>query len=132
MLNSNNVITFPKQSPRVGAAPSLDSIQQSVDMMKHYHIQEAIAAIAPIIFTQLDIAGFPLPDDEDEDCEGHIKDSAFIIESLRAMMTRHYGLYHPFQLIADNVFEQYNDDDNDLSLRIVDELNLNLKNPETE
>lgn len=131
MLNSNNVITFPKQSPRVGAAPSLDSIQQSVDMMKHYHIQETIATIAPIIFTQLDIAGFPLPDDDDDDnFEGDIiKDSAFIIEALRAMMNRHYGLYHPFQLIADNVFESHDDG---MSLRIVDALDLNLKNPETE
>jgi hypothetical protein len=96
-------------------------------MMKHYHIQEAIATIAPIIFTQLDIAGFPIADDED----GDIKSSAFIIESLRGMMTKYYGLYHPFQIIAEAVFEPYDEDD-ELALRIVDKLNLNLKNPETE
>ena len=127
MINSNNVITFPKQSLRVEAVPSMDSIQQNMDMMKHYHIQEAIATIAPIIFTQLDIAGFPIADEDD----GDIKDSAFIIESLRAMMTKHYGVYHPFQRISAAVFEQYDDDD-ELALRIVDELNINLKNPETE
>jgi hypothetical protein len=125
VFNSNNVIVFPKNNPKVSDPkdPSFEDVQNNINMAKHYHIQETIANIAPLIFNQLEVSGFNFPDDEDED---DIKEGAFIVESLRSMMCRYYGMYHPFQRIADNIFVP--DEEDDTTLRIVDELVINLKN----
>jgi hypothetical protein len=125
MDNSNNVISFPK--PYVGPKTNIDAeeITRNVEMMKHYHIQETISNIAPMIFNQLDIAGFDLADEEALD----IKDGAFIIEALRSMMCKHYGMYHPFQQISENVF--FPDKEEVGALKIVDSINIKLKKSET-
>ena len=59
----------------------------------------------------------------------HIKDGAFVIESLRSMMCKHYGIYHPFQKISENVFSP--DEDDSGGLKIVDSLNITMKNDES-
>jgi hypothetical protein len=123
--SSNNVINFPK--PYNGPKNEINETEiiQNVEMMKHYHIQETISNIAPMIFNQLDIAGFDFTDEESVD----IKDGAFIIEALRSMMCKHYGLYHPFQQISENVF--FPDKEEIGALKIVDSINLELKKSET-
>lgn len=124
---SNNVVMFPKSKIENPANISkLEDIQQNMEMMKHYHIQETILNITPMIFNQLDIAGFGLSDDENED----IKDGALIVEALRSMMCKYYGIYHPFQIIADTVF--LDEDQEKGSFKIAENLNIELKNPETE
>jgi len=77
-----------------------------------------------MIFNQLDIAGFGFPDEQDSSPE-ILKDGAFIIESLRAVMCKHYGIYHPFQKLSEEVF--YPDDEDPEALKIVDSLNIVLK-----
>jgi hypothetical protein len=125
-MNSNNVITFPKQNiNKSKPTVSIEEIEHNLEMMRHYHIQETIANLAPIVFNQLEIAGFPISDEENTD----IKDGAFIVESLRSLMCKYYGIYHPFQQISDGVFSP---DENEIgALRIVDKLNLELKKSET-
>ena len=122
--SSNNIINFPK--PYIGPKNEVNTaeINHNVEMMKHYHIQETISNIAPMIFNQLDIAGFDFTDEESVD----IKDGAFIIESLRSMMCKHYGIYHPFQQISENVF--FPDKEEIGALKIVDSINLELKKSE--
>ena len=122
-MHSNNVVAFPKAygGPKTEKI-TVEEVTRNVEMMQHYHIQETIANIAPMIFNQLDIAGFSLPDDE-EDLD--IKDGALIIESLRSLMCKHYDLYHPFQLISENVF--YPDEEETGALKIVKTLNIELK-----
>jgi hypothetical protein len=122
---SNNVITFPRQNINKEKSISLKEIEHNMDMMKHYHIQETIANLAPIVFNQLEIAGFDIAEDEDAD----IKDGAFIVEALRSLMCKHYGIYHPFQQISEKVFSP--DEQEIGALRIVDKLNLELKKSET-
>ena len=120
---SNNVIQFPKQNARPsGDVIDIEDITRNVEMMKLYHIQETIANLAPMIFNQLEISGFQISDEETTD----IKDGAFIIESLRSLMSKYYDIYHPFQQIAENVFTP--DDEEIGALRIADSLNLELKN----
>jgi hypothetical protein len=115
---------FPKTNSNVKIPEaSFEEINRNVEMMKHYHIQEAIANLAPIIFNQLEIAGFDISDDEDQD---NIKNGAFIVEALRSIMCKHYEIYHPFQKIAKNVFEP--DAEEIGALRITNSLNLELKN----
>jgi hypothetical protein len=123
----DNVIVFPKTNAQnYKNLKTVEDVQRNVDMMKHYHIQETILNLAPIIFNHLDIAGFGLSDDEDDD----VKDGAMIIESLRSYMCKYYGEYHPFQIIAENVFIPKDDEED--AFKIVDELAVELKNPDTE
>lgn len=123
------MIAFPKTNVKISKDNNtIENIQQNMDMMKHFHIQETILNLAPIIFNHLDIAGFGL-DDEDEDND--VKDGAFIIESLRSYMCKYYDIYHPFQRIAENIFEP-KEDDEEGSFRIVDELTLDLKETKPE
>lgn len=125
-MDSNNVILFPRSRSLSDEEPlSVEAVKQSTDMMRHYHVQETISTIAPMIFNQLDLAGFEIGDEESD----NIKDGAFIIESIRSILCKHYGLYHPFQQIAENVFFPDSEDTN--TLRIADSLNVTLKNSES-
>lgn len=129
MSNSNNVISFPKKDSD-GKSPkskkSIEEINHNLEMMKQYHIQETVLNLAPIIFNHLDIAGFGLVEDEDED----LKDGAFIIEALRSIMYKYYDMYHPFQDIAENIFSIEKDDEG--AFKIADEINIKFKKPKDE
>lgn len=125
-MDSNNVVQFPKKNNKLqNEENTIEKITRNVDMVKHYHIQETIANLAPIIFNSIEVAGFDISDDEDEEI---IKDGAFIVEAIRSILCKHYEIYHPFQQIADNVFEP--DDEDEGGLRIVEKLDLNLKKTE--
>ena len=123
---ANNVITFPKQNMNLEKALKIEEINHNMDMMIEYHIQETILNLAPIIFNHLDIAGFGLSSDDDDD----IKDGAFLIEAIRSMLYKHYDAFHPFQVIAENIFEEPEDENS--PYKIVDKINLDLKDPEEE
>lgn len=126
-MQSNNVVMFPKpyNGPTV-EVPSMEEINQNTDMMKHFHIQETITNIVPIIFNQLDIAGFELLDEEETGSQNSLKEGAFIVEGLRAIMCRHYGLYHPFQEIWENVFRPETIA-GEAALKIVDKIEIEFK-----
>lgn len=127
MSVSNNVISFPRPNSRIDlATQTVENIQNNLDMMKHYHIQETILAMAPILFNQLDLAGFGMMDDEDED----VRDGAFIVEALRAIMCKHYGIYHPFNTLIENIFEEELTENG--AYKVVDKINLDLTEPEEE
>lgn len=121
-MQQNNVIAFPKEYK--GPA-DLEKITENLDMMKHYHIQETIANISPMIFTQLDIAGFSFEDEHESQSEQSLKEGAFIIEGIRALLCRHYGMYHPFQDLSDQVFTI--EDLETPSLKVVDSLNIEFR-----
>lgn len=121
-MQQNNVIVFPKEYK--GPA-DLEKITENLDMMKHYHIQETIANIAPMIFTQLDIAGFSFDDEYESQTEQSLKEGAFILEGIRALLCRHYGIYHPFQDLSDKVFTV--EDMDSPTLKVVDSLNIEFR-----
>ena len=121
----NNVIAFPKSNKR--NETTQEDVLRNLEMMRHYHIQEAIAALTPMIFNQLEVAGFDVASEEED---ADIRDGALIVEGLRSIMCKHYGLYHPFQEIARNVFIP---DTSEIgAFRIADNLNINLKRNETD
>lgn len=125
-MKSNNVISFPKKNIKIPEPSKIEDINHNMDMMRHYHIQETVFNLAPLIFNHLDIAGFGLSEDVDED----IKDGAFIIEALRSLMFKHYDMYHPFQDISENIFKEGKDAEG--AYKIVDEINLKFKTEEDE
>ena len=126
-MNSNNVVVFPKENKNIKKIISIEEINKNVEQMSLFHIQESIASLVPIIFTQMDIAGFS---PTDEQIEEDLKDGAFLVEALRSMMCKHYGIYHPFQRLADGIFQDHPDEDG--VLRIVDEIVMDLREDKEE
>lgn len=129
MSSNSNVIAFPKPHKNLPKQITVDEVNQNVEMMHHYHIQETISTLVPIIFNQLDIAGFYFHD-EDDDCDDNLKDGTFVVEALRSMMLKYYDMPHPFQRIANTVFEEV--DEEESTVKIVDELHLKLKDKSEE
>lgn len=128
-MNSNNIVQFPKEynGPLINGV-SIEEINENVNMVKYYHIQETIENLVPIIFNTLEISGFDVIQDEED--LGNLSDGALIVESIRAILCRHYGIFHPFQVIAENVFEE--DDEGAGSLKIKDSLNIDMKEKDSE
>jgi hypothetical protein len=123
-MNSNNIVNFPKTYSGPKDQVTVEDINRNLDMMKQFHIQETIANIAPMIFNQLDISGFTFEDEESEDVL-NLKDGAFIIESLRSIMSKYYGIYHPFQKLSEEIF--YPDPNEPDTLKIADRIEITLK-----
>ena len=108
------VIEFPKKNMRhVGSeqgGPSKNDIEESVETMKIVHVNETLMALVPMIFERLYAAGFEYPETSPE----YITHIEFLIETLHSLMLRKYDISHPFQAVADNIFQL--DDDGDLTL----------------
>lgn len=120
-MTSNNVVSFPK-GKTVSKDITLEDIQHNMDMMRHYHIQETIQNLVPMIFNQLDIAGFGLIED---DVDHDVKDGALIVEALRSLMLKHYDMHHPFQQVSEAIFVPHPKEEG--AYKIVDKLELELK-----
>lgn len=105
MSTSNNVIIFPTKNNKYNGPQTLEEVDESMDLVKQFHIQEAIETIVPSLFDQLNIAGFQ-PDEDDEEV---LKHSAMVVESIRSLLCMIRGINHPLQLIADNLFVQTDD-----------------------
>lgn len=119
-MTSNNVVSFPK-GKNASKDITLEDIQHNMDMMRHYHVQETIQNLVPMIFNQLDIAGFGLIED---DVDHDVKDGALIVEALRSLMLKHYDMHHPFQQVADAIFVPHPKEEG--AFKIVDKLELEL------
>lgn len=122
-MSSNNVIAFPVEysGPRVKGL-SFKDIEDNVNMMKMFHIQETIFNLAPIIFNHLEISGFEMEENEEGSFE--IRDGALMMEAIKSILCKHYDIYHPFQQLSEHIFEE---DDEEDSLRIVENLNIVMK-----
>jgi hypothetical protein len=105
MNTSNNVILFPTKNNKYNGPQTLEEVDETIDLVKQFHIQETIETIVPSLFDQLNIAGF-LPDEDDEEI---LKHSAMVVESIRSLLCMVRGINHPLQLIADNLFVQTDD-----------------------
>jgi hypothetical protein len=86
---------------------ALDQLGHDIDVkvnnLKAYHINETVDIVVPMLLNQLELAGFPInPSNEDENF--FIKDCTLILESVRAMLCKYYGIFHPMQRIADKLF----------------------------
>ena len=117
MKKDNNIINFPRL-PNSKIPPSEEEVEASLDYLRFNHISETIDYIVPQLFQDLRIVGFEFGDSEQ-------KYGAFLVESIRSLLSCHYGALHPFQEIADKVFE----DDEDGDFRIADSLNIIFSKP---
>ena len=103
MTKESNVIQFPNRGKPVHQAPSEEEITTNVSLMKLNHIQETLNTLVPMMFNNIELAGFQLIPEEDE-MDENILDSALVVEALRSLLCKHYGMKHPFQKLASELF----------------------------
>ena len=104
---ANNVIMFPGKNAR--GPQTLEEVVDSLDMVRQVHIQETLELVVPKIFENFAMAGFS-PDEEDE--IEFLKHGAMVVEAARSFLCKISGMTHPLQLIAENLFEQVDEDGN--------------------
>jgi hypothetical protein len=127
----DNVIQFPKSNVSGKFIPTDESqIEDRMLYLKHHHINETLANVIPMLFTQLEAAAFDFGIDEDDSGDAYLKDGAFVVEAVRALLCRYHGLEHPFRELSDAVFTP--DGAPEGGLKVVDSLNITFKNPELE
>jgi hypothetical protein len=118
---SDNVIKFPD---RGRAMPmTQEDVTSNVNMVKYTHINETLGAVIPILFSNIEMAGFDLSVGDEDEFDHNIKDGSLIVESVRSILCKYYDMYHPFQDIAEEVFKK--EDENVYS--IVDSLVIEFK-----
>lgn len=105
MTQSNNIVLFPNKKNKYNGPQSIEEVDESMDMVKQFHIQETIETIIPSLFDQLHVAGFQ-PDENDDNI---LKHSAMVVESVRSLLCMLRGIDHPLQMIANNLFIQTSD-----------------------
>jgi len=104
---------------------TIEEVIENMDDVRQVHIQESLENMMPMLFDRLSLAGFNL-DDEDPNITKH---GALVVESVRSFLCRVYGMEHPLQIIANNLFET--DDDGNLS--IAENIRITITNTsETE
>lgn len=112
-MDSDNIIPFPRknQSPLTSSiiAPpqSIDEVEETVDIVRQVHIQQTLEQVIPMLFDNLALAGFQPINEMD-----FLKDGALVVEAARSFLNKIYGMQHPLQLIADNLFEQVDSEGN--------------------
>lgn len=105
MTQSNNIVLFPNKKNKYNGPQTIEEVDESMDMVKQFHIQETIETIIPSLFDQLHVAGFQ-PDEDDDNI---LKHSAMVVESIRSLLCMLKSIDHPLQLIANNLFIQTSD-----------------------
>jgi hypothetical protein len=126
METANNIIRFPrpfKVDPSILSAPqSIEEVEDSVEVIRHVHIQQTLEQIVPMLFDNLSLAGFQ-PSDE----LLFLKDGALVVEAIRSFMSKLYGMDHPLQIVAENLFEQIDSDGN---LEVSENVKIVITNKE--
>ena len=122
-MNKDNVIQFPQRS-KSPVPKDVTEIKLNMNMIKHNHINETLTTIIPLLFTNIELAGFDLGmeegDDEQEDV--NIKDGALIVESIRSLLCKLHEMRHPFQELSESIFVE----DPDGGMKLVDKLKIVL------
>lgn len=110
-MDTDNVIPFPRKVQTslgtVSPPQNMEEVEETVDIVRQAHIQQTLEQVIPMLFDNLALAGFQ-PVDE----MTFLKDGALIVEAARSFLNKIYGMQHPLQLIADNLFEQIDSEGN--------------------
>ena len=114
---SAQIISFPVKTPRTPPSGVVDT-QVAVDLMRSQHIHETLLAISPMLFERLHAAGFDFADFKSED---ELKYGSFLIEAMHSLLSKYYGLYHPFQTVAEQIFVR---DGEEGDFTVTEELHL--------
>jgi len=116
MDTANNIIQFPVKSSR--GPQTIEEVADVLDTVRQVHIQETLELVVPKLFESFSIAGFA-PEEEDE--QDFLKHGAMVVEAARSFLCKVSGIPHPLQLIAENLFEQVDDEGN---LEVSDKIKI--------
>jgi hypothetical protein len=118
---NNNVLIFPSKFPmnlpteEKVPIKTLEDIKTNITLLHAIYINEVIETILPIISNQLTTAGFSIGS------EASLKDGALFVESFRAMLCKQYGIFHPFNKLANALFHE-----EEGALRMVAKIDINF------
>jgi len=114
---SDNVVIFPRE--RKDAPPqTLDEMHKTIETLRKERIELAIDSAVPLLFMNLMQEGFDLTLNDDG-----VKDSAMIIESVRAALFRSMNFKHGLHSISDKLFVVKTNPDGTATVN-VDEENI--------
>jgi len=99
---------------------TIEEIVENMADVRNVHIQESLEEVLPMLFDRLSLAGFNL----DEDDTNITKHGALVVEAVRSFLSKVYGMEHPLQIIANNLFET--DDEGNLS--IANDVTITISN----
>ena len=111
---ANNVILFPgTEKVYIKDDPQEDTAEKNIETINRYYVNQIASSIVPQIFDQLEMSGFKvLPqqdEDEDEKFEEDtidiMKRGVFFVEALKSIMLENYGIKHPFQELAKKILQ---------------------------
>jgi len=116
--SSNNIIRFPIK-PNFGSPTNIEEVENNIEFVKQFHIQETIETVIPFLFDRLNMAGFDLDDENDDD----LRYGAFICEAIRSLLCSKCDMNHMFQIFAKSLFIE----DEDGYLNLVENADINIK-----
>jgi hypothetical protein len=93
---ANNIIRGPWKNESLPITSVDLNPLESVKKLQATHITQTLLTVCPMLFNDIDLAGF--------DLDETVKDGTFIMEAVKSLLCKHYGIYHPFQDIADQIF----------------------------
>ena len=100
---ANNVIQFPKNKKKYNPVV-VEELPASINAAKHNHVNEVLSFVIPQLFKNMELSGFDVVPEFEDDIDLNLKDSAFIVEAIRSLLLKCFDIRHPFQDIADNIF----------------------------
>lgn len=125
---ANNIINGPWQRKEVTVDPTITFTQNGtvvstnrVALVKHTHICDTLLTVMPLLFNNIELAGFNI------DSESIVKDVSLIVESIKSVLCKQYDIYHPIQDIANALL--LHDEVNGLVLATRIELDLKTVEP---
>lgn len=126
--SKSNVISFPSRGKFINNPPiSEEKAAIGVSMVKFNHINETLATVIPMLFNNLELAGFDFSVEDERD-DYNVKDGSFIVEAVRSMLCKFHDIKHPFQDIAETIFIKQDDN----SYKLNKKLDIELEDYEEE
>lgn len=129
MDDATNVIRFPKSNIRqLELEFDDDAIKEEADVAKrveavqNLHIDRILDEITNNLVENLIVGGFEI--------DGQEPDFAFIVEGIRALMSRKYKIFHPFQKFAET--SMFLDDDDIFTIHPGVDVVLNNESDDSE
>ena len=99
VTTTDNVIPFPiKPKSRTPLPKDEAEIQERVNTIKSMHVEETAAVLTPYILDRMLASGFIVNNSE------YLKDIALIVEAIKSIMYKHYGMVHPLQTLSEDLF----------------------------
>jgi hypothetical protein len=115
-MTANNVI----KGPWVGNDPTVAvPLLHGVQMVKALHIQETLVTLMPMLFNNIELAGFVWDEQGDKETE---KDATLIVEAVKSLLFKYHGMHHPLQTVAEGVFVADADSNIDFATHVSVEL----------